>query len=165
MQNAPLFWNLWHIHYCLNLWRQFAVTFRHCYKNLISIQILKVTCLLISPLFWKFRFHLKIRKRFTQAEIQRHFTQEILRISLFIYYKNVHFAQEIYWKMSKNFSLAVHHHVLPVLTYIHSWFHFDFRRWLAVLFCFCFENWFPPIMINLVLKFLQFIINNIAVHI
>ena len=43
----------------------------------------------------------------TQAEIQRHFAQEILRISLFIYYKNIHFAQEFSWKMSKNFSQAI----------------------------------------------------------
>ena len=42
----------------------------------------------------------------SQAEMQRHFAQEILRISLFIYNKNVHFAQEISWKMSKNFSLG-----------------------------------------------------------
>ena len=42
-----------------------------------------------------------------QAEMQRRLAQEILRISLFIYYKNVHFAQEISWKMSKNFSLAL----------------------------------------------------------
>ena len=39
--------------------------------------------------------------------MQRHFVQEILRISLFIYNKNVHFAQEISWKMGKHFSLAV----------------------------------------------------------
>ena len=32
---------------------------------------------------------------FIQAEMQRHFALEILRISLFIYYTNVHFAQEI----------------------------------------------------------------------
>ena len=38
--------------------------------------------------------------------MQRHFEQEILRISLFIYYKNLHFAQDISWKMSKNFSLG-----------------------------------------------------------
>ena len=42
-----------------------------------------------------------------QAEMQRHFAQEILRISLFIYCKNIHFAQEFSWKMSKNFSLGI----------------------------------------------------------
>ena len=49
----------------------------------------------------------EIEGGYTQAEMQRDFAQEILRISLFIYYKNIHFAQEISWKMSKNFSLAL----------------------------------------------------------
>ena len=39
--------------------------------------------------------------------MQRHFEQEILRISLFIYYKNLHFAQDFSGKMSNNFSLVL----------------------------------------------------------
>ena len=41
-----------------------------------------------------------------QAEKQRHLPQEILRISLFVYYRNLHFAQEFSWKMSKNLSMV-----------------------------------------------------------
>ena len=42
----------------------------------------------------------------SQTEMQRHLDQEILRISLFIYYKNLYFAQDFSWKMSNNFILA-----------------------------------------------------------
>ena len=37
----------------LNLWRQFAVTFCHCFKKFVSVQISKVTCRLISPLYFQ----------------------------------------------------------------------------------------------------------------
>jgi len=56
--------------------------------------------------------------------MQRHFAQEILRISLFIYYKNIHFAQEISWKMSKNFSLAQSGHAFHV-NFHHYYFYYD----------------------------------------
>ena len=74
-------------------------------KNLISIQISKVTCCLISPL----------------------------------YFENFDFTSKFEGGSSSCFA--------TVFTFIRSRSQFDFRRWLAILFYLCFENF------NFTLKF------------